>query len=245
MIPVNNAALKIGYVIWVAEQNVPDRWVYNPTSMGCDFYKLETALDTFYTKTESDNRYVRSFNTAYTNRVYVTNSEGETTGIAYSQDVQNSYIVRRDSSGQIKVPQTPSASDDATSKDYVDGQIAAASIPGATFDNVPTQGSNNVVKSSGIYDAVKSKTLYLHTITSSGNAHEFRFVRTDGTPMTNFTRTFANESLITNVYVSGTLYRVEYFTGTGGLTAYYHDEGNVLRTVTITGTWTDTVTAIN
>lgn len=41
-------------------------------------------------------------------------------------------------------------------QDWVTLQITAAVLPGVTFDNVPTQNSNNAVKSGGVYDAIES-----------------------------------------------------------------------------------------
>ena len=52
--------------------------------------------------------------------VYGTDVEGDQITIPYSADVNNDYIVQRQSNGQIKVPLEPSQNYDSASKKYVD-----------------------------------------------------------------------------------------------------------------------------
>ena len=82
------------------------------------------------------------------NKIYATDPLGGQTTLTYGKDYyDNNAIVQRQSNGQISVPETPVDTYDATSKDYVDSQIATAissvykykgSV--ATYDNLPTVG---------------------------------------------------------------------------------------------------------
>jgi hypothetical protein len=70
------------------------------------------------------NAYTYRKTTSSSSVVYATDNTGGDTEIAYSVNAENNKIVRRDANGQVKVPLTPSANADATSKKYVDDSIA-------------------------------------------------------------------------------------------------------------------------
>ena len=155
--------LKTGDVIYVVEGSVPDRWVDFVTLRALD---AKTDLSGYSTTAQSDARYVLKKTTG---GIYAYTHTGSTDGeIVVSRDATESSIVRRGTDGSILLPITQSLDiQSATSKDYVDSAISAASIAGSSFDNVPTENSNNAVKSGGVYSAiqaVKRPALYEHVI---------------------------------------------------------------------------------
>lgn len=155
--------LKTGDVIYVVEGSVPDRWVDFATLRALD---AKTDLSGYSTTAQSDARYVLKKTTG---GIYAYTHTGSTDGeITVSIDPTALSIVRRASDGSILLPTTQSLDiQSATSKDYVDSAISAASIAGSSFDNVPTENSNNAVKSGGVYSAIeaaKLAVLYQHMI---------------------------------------------------------------------------------
>lgn len=82
---------------------------------------LQSETISTFISTDYSFRY-RKQTTDY-NVVYVTDNDGDSE-IGYSVTVTNGFMVQRDSSGQIKVPLQPTNNNDATSKKYVDDNIA-------------------------------------------------------------------------------------------------------------------------
>lgn len=75
------------------------------------------------------------------NQIYVTDGNGNQTTFPQSSNVVNNAFVKRKNNGQIKVPSTPSASDDATSKGYVDGLTAPSSWTTVTASSNLSSGT--------------------------------------------------------------------------------------------------------
>ena len=78
-------------------------------------------LENYYTKTESDGRYVKQ--TTGHNKVYATDSTGTDSELGFSQSPANSAITQYSSSGTLKT-NTPTADLDAANKRYVDTKVA-------------------------------------------------------------------------------------------------------------------------
>lgn len=72
-------------------------------------------LENYYTKTESDGRYVKQLGEL--NKVYSTDSAGKDVGIGYSQSPANSAIVQYTSSGTVRT-KAPIDNLDAVNKQY-------------------------------------------------------------------------------------------------------------------------------
>ncbi len=72
-------------------------------------------LENYYTKTESDGRYVKQ--TTGHNKVYATDSTGTDSELGYSQSPANSAITQYSSSGTLRT-NTPTADIDAVNKKY-------------------------------------------------------------------------------------------------------------------------------
>ena len=78
-------------------------------------------LENYYTKTESDARYVKQLGEL--NKVYSTDSAGKDGGIGYSQSPANSAIVQYTSSGTVRT-NDPVSYLDSANKEYVDNKTA-------------------------------------------------------------------------------------------------------------------------
>ena len=91
-----------------------------------------------------------------TTRVYATDAGGNQTTLEYSANADANKLVQRYSGGQVLVPTTPTSSNHATSKDYVDTGLSGKQNT-LTFDNTPTDASNNPVTSGGVYTALTGK----------------------------------------------------------------------------------------
>ena len=89
-------------------------------------------------------------------RVYATDLGGNQTTLEYSANADANKLVQRYSGGQILVPNTPTSSNHAASKDYVDNGLNGKQST-LTFDNTPTDASNNPVTSGGVYTALTDK----------------------------------------------------------------------------------------
>lgn len=74
----------------------------------------------------ANNNYLKKLTDNFSNEVIITQkSNGSTDRLAFSTEAAAYNIVRRDSAGQIAVPLTPAALNQAASKKYVDDAIAA------------------------------------------------------------------------------------------------------------------------
>lgn len=78
-------------------------------------FSTDKDLESYYTKTESDGRYVKQ--TTGHNRVYATDSTGTDSDLGYSQSPANSTIVQYTSSGTVRTD-NPTTDLDAVNKTY-------------------------------------------------------------------------------------------------------------------------------
>ena len=85
-------------------------------------YKTTEAINQGY----ADTTYLKKLVDNYANEVIITQkANGSTDRLAFSTEASPYNIVRRDSSGQVAVPLTPAALNQAASKKYVDDAVAA------------------------------------------------------------------------------------------------------------------------
>lgn len=77
-------------------------------------------LENYYTKTESDGRYVKKLGSSYPYKVYTTDSAGIDNNIGYSRSPVNSAIAQFTSSGNLQT-NSPTADLDAVNKKYGEG----------------------------------------------------------------------------------------------------------------------------
>lgn len=121
-------------------------------------------LENYYTKTESDGRYVKQ--TTGHNKVYATDSTGTDTDIGYSQFPANSAIMQYTSSGTVRT-KAPIDNLDAVNKQYGEryyeilSYYSATAIPAnADMDQYVTFGnyySNNVQGVTNLPSGIESK----------------------------------------------------------------------------------------
>lgn len=121
-------------------------------------------LENYYTKTESDGRYVKQLGEL--NKVYSTDSAGKDGGIGYSQSPANSAIVQYTSSGTVRT-KAPIDNLDAVNKQYGEryyeilSYYSATAIPAnADMDQYVTFGnyySNNVQGVTNLPSGIESK----------------------------------------------------------------------------------------
>lgn len=91
--------------------------------------------------------------TSSTNKVYGTDSNGDQTTLPYANSSSTANaIAQYDANGRLKSA-APSADDDVANKKYVSDNYQTK----LTFDNTPTQSSNNPVTSGGVYTALAGK----------------------------------------------------------------------------------------
>lgn len=97
-------------IVTIDVNNSPVSWVRTVYDLG-----------NYYTKTESDARYVKQLGEL--NKVYSTDSAGKDGGIGYSQSPANSAIVQYTSSGTVRT-NDPVSYLDSANKEYVDNKTA-------------------------------------------------------------------------------------------------------------------------
>lgn len=97
-------------IVTIDVNNSPVSWVRTVYDLG-----------NYYTKTESDARYVKQLGEL--NKVYSTDSAGKDGGIGYSQSPANSAIVQYTSSGTVRT-NDPANDLDSANKKYVDNKTA-------------------------------------------------------------------------------------------------------------------------
>lgn len=96
-------------------------------------------------------------------KIYGTDASGNQTTISYSNTINASYLVQRDSNAQIIVPETPIADENAASKKYVDDGLALKANT-ADLADVATSGSYTDLINTPTY-----KTINSEVITGTGN----------------------------------------------------------------------------
>lgn len=121
-------------------------------------------LENYYTKTESDGRYVKQLGEL--NKVYSTDSAGKDGGIGYSQSPANSAIVQYSSSGTVRT-KAPIDDLDALNKQYANryyeilNYYSATVIPAnADMDRYVTFGNyyaNNAQGVTNLPSGIESK----------------------------------------------------------------------------------------
>lgn len=94
-------------IVTIDENTSPNTWV-----------RITYDLGNYYTKTESDGRYVKQ--TTGHNKVYATDSTGTDSELGYSQSPANSTIVQYSSSGTLRT-NTPTVDLDAVNMGYGEG----------------------------------------------------------------------------------------------------------------------------
>ena len=121
------------------------------------FNYLLSLLNTYYSKEQVEEYIQLYINTALAskvdktnigNKIYATDPLGEQTTLTYSKDYFDyDAIVQRQSNGQLSVPQTPIDNYDATSKEYVDNQLATKQDRLVSGTNIKTLTVDGVEKS--------------------------------------------------------------------------------------------------
>lgn len=198
--------LKKGDIIWIAETEVPDRWVASIASNVVSFYKMET------TKTDISSK-VDKTNQAY--KLYATDSLGHQTTVSYDTYVEGA-IARRDEDGQITVPLTPDANGHSASKKYVDDglatkQDALPSHTSADVNKVLTVDSNNDV----VWDYPADEFVMF---TKTNNAGTFAVTGAEWVSAMNNDKAILQVTDGTDYYV---LYKVKY----DAATVYFQGDG--------------------
>jgi hypothetical protein len=79
-----------------------------------------------------DNGFVKKLSNVTTETLVTQKIDGSTDRLLFSDEAKPWYIVRRDLSGQVNVPETPTANGNAASKKYVDDAVANSG--GSTTD---------------------------------------------------------------------------------------------------------------
>ena len=96
------------------------------------FYTKSQTDTKFYNKTETDALLADKVDKTNTsNQVYGTDGDGEQT--SFDVDTYSGNVVRRNDDGDVVVPSNPSSNTSATSKNYVDTQIASAITSGIFY----------------------------------------------------------------------------------------------------------------
>lgn len=159
---------------------------YYRYSKSSDSFTLIGELGPFYTKDESDVLLGGKVDKTDTeNQVYVTDSSGNQTTARYSIPAVASSIVKRTTTGQITVQETPSADADATSKKYVDdadsGKVDKVSSASKVYgtdssSNQTTYDISTNATASTIAYRAGSGTLTVGTPTSNYHATTKKYV---------------------------------------------------------------------
>lgn len=134
-------------------------------------------LENYYTKTESDGRYVKQLGEL--NKVYSTDSVGKDGSIGYSQLPANSAITQYSSSGTVRT-NNPTENIDAVNKQYANryyetlNYFSATAIPAnADMDKYVTFGNyyaNNVQGVTNLPSGIESKGNTLKLIISMASS---------------------------------------------------------------------------
>lgn len=102
-------------------------------------------LENYYTKTESDGRYVKQLGEL--NKVYSTDSAGKDVSIGYSQSPANSAIVQYSSAGTVRT-NDPVNNLDAVNKLYLESNAPSLK---SYYSIIPSDGNANSYTSAGTY----------------------------------------------------------------------------------------------
>lgn len=123
-------------------------------------------LENYYTKTESDGRYVKQ--TTGHNKVYATDSTGTDSELGYSQSPANSAITQYTSSGTVRT-KAPIDNLDAVNKQYANRYYETLSCYNATL--IPANANLDTYVTFGNYyaNSAQGVTNLPDSITSSGN----------------------------------------------------------------------------
>ena len=119
-------------------------------------------------------------------KVYGTDASGNQTTLSYSNTINASYLVQRDSNAQIIVPETPIADENAASKKYVDDGLALKANT-ADLADVATSGSYTDLTDTPTYKTINSElitgtgNIALQTQLSGTNGNVVTYTATTGT----------------------------------------------------------------
>lgn len=119
-------------------------------------------------------------------KIYGTDASGNQTTISYSNTINASYLVQRDSNAQIIVPEIPIADENAASKKYVDGGLALKANT-ADLADVATSGSYTDLINVPTYKTINSEiitgtgNIVLQTPLSGTNGNVVTYTATTGT----------------------------------------------------------------
>lgn len=90
-----------------------------------DLGTTQIDLSNYYTKPQTNNLLNGKVDkTSSAMKLYGTNGSGNQDTLNYGSGTNNNYIVQRDSTGQVFVPETPTRNLHAASKSYVDTQVS-------------------------------------------------------------------------------------------------------------------------
>lgn len=159
----NNGTLKLT-VNGTATDNIAVTNLGSAAFTAASNYATAAELGNYYTKTESDGRYVKQLGEL--NKVYSTDSAGKDGGIGYSQSPANSAIVQYSSSGTVRT-KAPIDDLDALNKQYANryyeilNYYSATVIPAnADMDQYVTFGNyyaNNAQGVTNLPSGIESK----------------------------------------------------------------------------------------
>ena len=126
------------------------------------FYTKAQADTKFYNKTETDALLADKVDkTDIANKVYGTDGNGEQT--IFDVDTYDGNVVRRNDDGDVVVPSSPSSNDAATSKSYVDTEVANAISSGVFFKGALSVSQLNALDKSALAQG------WMYNVTDEGD----------------------------------------------------------------------------
>lgn len=162
----DNGTLKLT-VNGTATDNIAVKNLGSAAFTSASDYAAAADLENYYTKTESDGRYVKR-ETGVSDKLYSIDSTGQDTVLGYSQSPANSAIVQYTSSSTIRT-KAPIDNLDAVNKQYANKYYETLSCYNATL--IPANANLDTYVTFGNYyaNSAQGVTNLPDGITSSGN----------------------------------------------------------------------------